>query len=263
MGQGGSKQKEEEIDMAAKCRAYPNLVFREETFDNDGQERNVALWFPADSVETPEGTPEDGTAAPKKPLNKQIAGLVFVSHGLNEHTLCYHNIAADFVAQRFIVVGMDHMSHGRSAGRRGVVSDSTRLYRDFVRFVQHYKQKLSAEYLGKDQELPTVVFAHSMGTLIAMRALMEEEIRYPHVQAVVLSGIPLFAGKGSASPFGCGCLYPLTRTSGKNTRSLNGGAPRRNALSPSRSGAVSLVGDVGDGSRRSHRAHLCTRNLRQ
>lgn len=225
MGQGKSKETEAPIDLAAIAVGNEHVLFREEKFDNDGQERNIAIWSPA--------------AWRQRPLS----GIVFVSHGLNEHTLCYNNLAAELVEKHhFVVCGMDHMSHGLSAGRRGVVADHTRLYRDFVRFVVAYKLKLSKEFsienntvtepaaeqagAAKSAEpdandanssvplLPSFVFAHSMGTLIAMRALMEPELQYPQVQACVLSGVPLFAGPAAASPFGCGCLFPLTRTPG-------------------------------------------------
>lgn len=205
MGQGKSKSNENSIDLAITAASYENVSFREEQFDNESQTRNVAVWFPS--------TPD-----------VKICGIIFLSHGLNEHTLCYHNLAAELVSKHgFVVCGMDHMAHGHSAGKKGVITDHTRLYRDFVRFVVAYKTKLSKEFTNKNgnemQEngtevlLPSFVFAHSMGTLIAMRALMEPELTFPTIQACVLSGIPLFAGKGAASPFGCGCLFPLTRTS--------------------------------------------------
>jgi alpha-beta hydrolase superfamily lysophospholipase len=67
-----------------------------------------------------------------------------------------------------------------------------------------------AKYVqSKHPEKPTFIFAHSCGTLVVILAVPDIK----NVQAVVLSGAPLFVGPDSASPFGLTCLYPLSKTS--------------------------------------------------
>ena len=57
---------------------------------------------------------------------------------------------------------IDHASHGKSDGRRGVIEDDAALPRDFVTFVNEKR----AEYAA----LPAFVLAHSMGGLIGKTA---------------------------------------------------------------------------------------------
>lgn len=181
MGCNGSKNVEDPIDMVAK-NSVPGVTFSEEFLEIAGAKRNVATWLPETHATTP------------------VKAVVFISHGLNEHALCYYNIARDLTAQNYAVLAMDHMCHGKSEGRRGVISDYRRLYQDFIDFVNTKRDNFP--------DVPVFIFAHSMGTLVALMAVMNLQ----NIAGIVLSGTALFAGPASASPFGIGCLYPLTRT---------------------------------------------------
>ena len=186
MGCSNSKPKES-YDITQRCTA-PGVIFSEEMINIDGQDRNVASWFPETYPNLP------------------IKALCFISHGLNEHSLCYYNIALTLALKNYGVFAMDHMSHGKSSGRRGVVSDHRRLPSDFIEFITRKRAFF--------QNIPVFIFAHSMGTLIALKAVvtMQSQVN-SEIAAIVLSGPAIFAGPAAASPFGCGCLYPLTQTS--------------------------------------------------
>lgn len=167
-------------DLAEKCPA-DGVRFHEEVINVNGKRRNVASWLPAEDV------------SPK--------AVLFVVHGLVEHSLCYYNVAHAFVRQQYCVFAMDHVSHGKSDGERGVIRDHQDLYNDLVEFINTKRKEYEA--------LPIFMLAHSMGTLAAIMAIN----RIPDLKAVAFSASPIFAGPASASPFGIRCLHPLTRTS--------------------------------------------------
>lgn len=88
---------------------------------------------------------------------------------------------------------MDHVSHGKSDGRRGVIPSHSVLTNDFVAFYEHVVRTVA-----ESESVPIFLFAHSMGTLVALTALRS----MPRVKAICFSGTPLFSGPGSSSPFG-------------------------------------------------------------
>lgn len=181
MGCCSSSQPIEWIDLAdTKCRKE-NVVFNEGLENINGKRRNVASW-----------SPENGL--PK--------AVVFIVHGLGEHALCYYAVAHALVEHGYLVLAMDHVSHGKSdGGARGLITDHRDLPADLAAFVNAKR----SEHLA----LPAFLLAHSMGTLATIPALRNIE----GLTAIVLSGAALVAGPAAASPFGVRCLYPLSRTS--------------------------------------------------
>jgi acylglycerol lipase len=177
---------QEEIDFAVKCIAPEHHRFSEEKISvtdvktKKTSQRNVAVWLPL--------------------RDDSIKAVVFVSHGLGEHVLCYHNVASAFVSLGYAVYGIDHVSHGRSDGPRGVIPSGA-IVNDFVQFVNE-KRLLHPG-------VPVFIVAHSMGTLVALNALSS----LTDIRAIVLSGPALFGGPAASSPFGISALYPLTKTS--------------------------------------------------
>ncbi len=87
------------VDIAPKCSA-PGVKFEEHIEDFDGENRNIVSWFPE--------------SAPPK-------ALVFISHGLNEHALCYYEVAFALVAKGYGCYAIDHVAHGKSDGVRGII----------------------------------------------------------------------------------------------------------------------------------------------
>jgi alpha-beta hydrolase superfamily lysophospholipase len=159
---------------------YPGVAFKEEIKVINGSNRNVAAWVPE---EVP------------------IKAVIIVSHGLNEHILRYAGISIELAKRGYAVHGIDHVSHGKSDGRRAVIADHKVMYEDFIAF----GNDVHAQY----PTLPLFLLAHSMGTLVGMMSIN----RIPDLRAAVLSGPAIFSGPGSSSPFGIRCLYPLSQTS--------------------------------------------------
>lgn len=175
----GASSPIEVFEMADKCPAE-HLRFYERFDTIQGRKRNIAHWLPLS--------------------DRDIKGVVFISHGLGEHALCYYHVAQSFVSKGYAVFAIDHVSHGKSDGKRGIIPSHKIIVDDFVEFVNERRKGYVT--------LPAFVVAHSMGTLVALAGLS----RLQDITAIVLSGPALFAGPAAASPFGISCLYPLTKT---------------------------------------------------
>mmetsp|Transcript_9040 Transcript_9040/g.14996 ORF Transcript_9040/g.14996 Transcript_9040/m.14996 type:complete len:366 (+) Transcript_9040:52-1149(+) len=174
----------EYVELTEKCTAA-GVQFEEDRIQLEGiiGKRNIVSWKPDPTV------------------SKSPKAIVMIAHGLNEHSLRYYGIGLALVKLDFAVYSMDHMSHGLSEGRRGVITDHCRLYQDFIVFGRYIKDK--------HPTLPLFLLCHSMGTLVSLMSINEIQ----DIQAVVFSGCALFGGPGATSPFGCRCLYPLSQTS--------------------------------------------------
>src|SRR3954454_13742107 len=86
------------------------------------------------------------------------ARLVVLVHGYGEHIGRYEHVAEALAARRSLVVGPDHVGHGRSAGEAGGVDDFEAVVDDLRAVVQEARA-----------DLPVVMVGHSMGGLIATR----------------------------------------------------------------------------------------------
>jgi alpha-beta hydrolase superfamily lysophospholipase len=84
--------------------------------------------------------------------------LVVLVHGYGEHIGRYEHVAQELVARGSVVVGPDHVGHGRSAGEQALVEDFESVVDDLRAVVQDARG-----------DLPVVMVGHSMGGLIATR----------------------------------------------------------------------------------------------
>lgn len=132
---------------------------------------------------------------------KQVNGVIIISHGLHEHGFRYYKLAHALTSRGIVVYACDHFAHGKSDGIRGFIPDYNILVNDFIEFGQFIHEK--------HPNLPISLFSHSMGTLIAMLSIKS----LPFLSSVIFSATPLFSGPSASSPFGCTCLYPLSQTS--------------------------------------------------
>jgi len=118
-------------------------------------------------------------AWPQPPENARAAVLLL--HGLGEHMGRYGYIASALQAAGYVVFGYDHHGHGLSSGMRGNLLSSTHLLDD-VDFVIKRVRALTPA--------PLVLLGHSMGGLIAARAVANS---LPHIDALVMSSPALGA----------------------------------------------------------------------
>lgn len=118
-------------------------------------------------------------AWPQPPENARAAVLLL--HGLGEHMGRYGYIASALQAAGYLVFGYDHHGHGLSSGMRGNLLSSTHLLDDVDFVIKHVRALTPA---------PLVLLGHSMGGLIAARAVANS---LPHIDALVMSSPALGA----------------------------------------------------------------------
>ena len=118
---------------------------------------------------------------------ESLKGVVFLVHGYGEYISRYDFFAKILNDNGFAVFGQDHYAHGRSQGNtRGYFYS----FEDLCKDVVHHVKIVKAEYPELMAKLPTFLFGHSMGGLVAARV-----VQLPGVQrlfsGLLLSG-PLF-----------------------------------------------------------------------
>lgn len=89
-------------------------------------------------------------------------GTLIITHGLAEHSECYHPLAKTLAQDGWLVVGWDLRGHGRSDGKRGFVRQFSDFQKDLSGLIQHLNQELDL------QSRPWILFGHSMGGLITL-----------------------------------------------------------------------------------------------
>jgi alpha-beta hydrolase superfamily lysophospholipase len=104
----------------------------------------------------------------------KVRGILLITHGLAEHSDCYHHVAKELCEDGWKVVGWDLRGHGRSEGKRG-----------FVKHLSNYIADLHVllQSVIKPKE-PLVMFGHSMGGLVTVRY---NQLKKPNISAICLS----------------------------------------------------------------------------
>ena len=114
------------------------------------------------------------------PESQDILGIVFISHGLGEHSGRYRHVAAEFTGAGFVCFGIDHRGHGLSGGLRAYIPDGELPIDDLDRLYR----KVRTDY----PRLPALLVGHSMGSLIGLGFAL----RYPkRLRGIALTGVPL------------------------------------------------------------------------
>ena len=114
-----------------------------------------------------------------RPSGARPRAIVFISHGLGEHSGRYRHVAAALTAAGFLCYGIDHLGHGKSGGTRAYVPDAWRLVDDFA--------QLHDMARAEHPDLPALMLAHSMGSLIGLGFAL----RQPGVlRGMAITGLP-------------------------------------------------------------------------
>ena len=117
--------------------------------------------------------------------NRSASFLALIAHGYGEHIGRYERVARRLLAEGAMVVGADHLGHGRSDGERALVTNGEDLTND-LRAVAERARSAHAE-------LPVVLIGHSMGGLVATRFAQRFG---SELAALVISG-PIIGGNES------------------------------------------------------------------
>ena len=99
-----------------------------------------------------------------KPEGK-ISCVLAIVHGFGEHSGRYMNIINKLVPSGYAVYAFDHRGHGRSDGKRGVITSWDEFRQDLHLFLN----------LVRDHEIdiPVILMGHSMGGLIVLNYLLK------------------------------------------------------------------------------------------
>lgn len=98
---------------------------------------------------------------------QESRGFILLTHGMGEHSECYHQLATDLVLDQWTVYAWDLRGHGRSEGKRGYVSHFSDMVKDLKAFTDHFK-----EQAGHPSN--AFLFSHSLGGLIQLSFLLNE-----------------------------------------------------------------------------------------
>src|SRR4051794_20304587 len=101
---------------------------------------------------------------------EKVRGVLLITHGLSEHSECYHNLARTLSEDGWLVYAWDMRGHGRSEGKRGYVADISNLIDDLNCFYKLVATK------HPDQNL--VFFGHSLGAEVTLRFLETRPVTY-------------------------------------------------------------------------------------
>lgn len=119
--------------------------------------------------------------------NDPTRGAVLIAHGASEHAARYARFAQLLIDAGWAVYGIDHRGHGRTADLHGTLGIARpggwdAMVDDLGAAADHIaSENTAAEHPGS----PIVLFGHSMGSLLAQRAMQLHGDRFA---AVILSG---------------------------------------------------------------------------
>ncbi len=107
-------------------------------------------------------------------------GIVYILHGLSEHSGRYRHVAEALTVSGYVCIGIDQRGHGKSGGTRGYLPAPQLAVEDLCQL--HSIVRLTRP------DGPAFAFCHSMGSLIGLGFVL----RYPgQLQGLVTCGAPL------------------------------------------------------------------------
>ncbi|KGK86528.1 lysophospholipase [Desulfosporosinus sp. HMP52] len=121
----------------------------------------------------------DGTelfAREWQPISSKLRGVVFLVHGLGEHSGRYANLAQKLTQAGFALSAFDLRGHGKSQGRRGHSPSIERLLDDITCFKNECSKRLPG--------LPSFLYGHSLGGNLVLNYVLR---RQPQFSGVVVT----------------------------------------------------------------------------
>jgi alpha-beta hydrolase superfamily lysophospholipase len=103
----------------------------------------------------------------QKWTKKKPSGVLVIIHGVGEHSGRYQNIIHELEKKNISIYSFDLRGHGRSGGKRGHIESFMEYIEDIRIFIKVIR--------GEHEKLPIVMLGHSMGGLIALKYLLENQ----------------------------------------------------------------------------------------
>ncbi len=103
--------------------------------------------------------------------------IMLIVHGLAEHSGRYMNVVKHLEPLGYAIYGIDHIGHGKSAGKRAHVER----FQDFTGTLEIYVELIQ----NWQPQKPIFLIGHSMGGLIGTTYLLEHQDKF---SGAVLSG---------------------------------------------------------------------------
>ncbi len=97
----------------------------------------------------------------------EVKAVLFLVHGLGEHSGRYMNVVHYFVPLGYAIYGLDHIGHGKSGGEREMVAR----FEDYTETLITYYKMVTGWQPGK----PVFIYGHSMGGLITSFHLLDRQ----------------------------------------------------------------------------------------
>ncbi len=101
---------------------------------------------------------------------EKLRGTLIITHGLAEHSECYHPLAQVLADDGWQVFAWDMRGHGRSEGKRGFVLDIKSFIEDYACLLRVVRKQSPA--------FEPVLFGHSLGGLVTLRFVEQESPQY-------------------------------------------------------------------------------------
>ncbi len=130
-----------------------------------------------------------------QPDAREVRGLVFILHGLSEHSGRYRHVAAALTAADFACYGPDHRGHGFSGGERAFIPDGQLAIDDLDALYRIVR--------AQHPDKPLYFFGHSMGSLFGLGYALRHSDR---LRGLVTCGAPLHSEKRVPAPLVWLCL---------------------------------------------------------
>ena len=116
------------------------------------------------------------------PTSISSLGVVFISHGMGEHSLRYESFATELTAAGYHVYAADHRGHGEFAKQAGTLGDFgvngfPVLASDLIKLVNWARHRHPG--------LPLTLFGHSMGSFVVQLFLLSHS---ELIDGAILSG---------------------------------------------------------------------------
>jgi acylglycerol lipase len=125
----------------------------------------------------------------------KVKAVLFVVHGLGEHSGRYMNVVNHFVPLGYAIYGLDHIGHGKSGGGREEVVQ----FEDFTTPLTTYYTMVKSWQPDK----PIFILGHSMGGLIECYYLLDHQ---DYFKGAIISAPAIKVGAS---------ISPMTITMGK------------------------------------------------